>query len=247
MSKEAIVYFSGGKDSVMAVWKARQLGYDIKCAVNFKTGGTMDQDSALVEAVAAAIGIDDVRYEIMSYQAAQETLNKEGYVVDLDSSQARLASVFDGIKADYPNVKYVIFGIDDVQPTETIYMRKAHTNGMTAVNPFAMRYHLEFWNEVIDQELELRLQFPVESYLDATNYNGKRITGADAQRVIDSFNGYQVGDVLDASLMKSQYDNKQNFGLWSAAQTIVTNGKMFTAPVPVEVDAVSNKLVLASS
>ena len=247
MSKEAIVYFSGGKDSVMAVWKARQLGYDIKCAVNFKTGGEHDQDSALVEAVAAAIGINDVRYEIMSYEAAQETLNKEGYVVDLETSQERISTVFDAIKADYPNVKYVIFGIDDVQPTETIYMRKAHSNGMTAVNPFAMRYHLEFWDDVIEQDLELRLQFPVEAYLSSSNYNGRRIEGADAQRVVDSFNGHQVGDVLDASLMKSQYDSQQNFGLWSAAQTIVTNGKMFTAPVPVEVDAVNNKLVLASS
>ena len=247
MSKEAIVYFSGGKDSVMAVWKARQLGYDIKCAVNFKTGGEYDQDSALVEAVASAIGINDVRYEIMSYEAAQETLNKEGYVIELETSQDRLASVFDGIKADYPNVKYVIFGIDDVQPTETIYMRKAHSNGMTAVNPFAMRYHLEFWDDVIEQELEVRLQFPVESYLSGTNYNGRKLEGQDAQRVVDSYNGYNVGDVLDASLMKSQYDSQQNFGLWSAAQTIVTDGKMFTAPVPVEVDAVNNKLVLASS
>lgn len=247
MSKEAIVYFSGGKDSVMAVWKARQLGYDIKCAVNFKTGSDMDQDSALVEAVASAIGINDVRYEIMSYEAAQETLNKEGYVVELETSQERVATVFDAIKADYPNVKYVIFGIDDVQPTETIYMRKAHSNGMTAVNPFAMRYHLEFWDQVIDQELEVRLQFPVESYLNTSNYNGRKLEGQDAQRMVESYNGYQVGDVIDTSILKSQYDSAQNFGLWSAAQTIVTNGKMFTAPVPVEVDAVKNKLVLASS
>lgn len=247
MTKEAIVYFSGGKDSVMAVWKARQLGYDIKCAVVFATGGAMDMDGPLVEAVAAAIGINDVRYEIMSYDAAQESLNKEGYVVDISTSEQRLSAVFNGIKSDYPNVKYVISGVDDVQPTETIYMRKAHANGMTAVNPYAMRYHLEFWNDVIEQDLEIRLQFPIESYLSSTNYSGSKISSEATQRIVDSFSGYQIGDIIDSSLMKSQYENSENFGLRSAAQTIITNGKMFSAPVPVEVDYVNNRLKLASN
>lgn len=246
MSKEAIIYFSGGKDSVMTAWKAQQLGYDIKCAVNFATGSVMDQDGPLVEAVAAAIGINDVRYEIMSYDSVQQTLDKEGYIVDLSTSEQRLASVFNGIKTDYPNIKYIIYGIDDIQPTETIYMRKAHSNGMTAVNPYAMRYHLEFWDEVIEQELEIRLQFSVEAYLNTLNFNGVSITDAGAQKVIDSFSGYKVGDIIDPFLMKSQYENQENFALRSAAQTIVTNGKMFSAPVPVEIDIVNNKLKLAN-
>lgn len=249
MSKEAVVYFSGGKDSVMSVYKARQLGYDIKCAIHFRQDGTAegDQDAALVEAVAAAIGITDVRAELMSYSAAQETLNKEGYVVDLDSSDQRQANLFNGIKADYPNIKYIVFGIDDVQPTETIYMRKAHSAGLTAVNPFAMRYHTDFWNEVIEQELEIRLQFPVEQYINTHNYNARKLTADEETRIRTAFNGYVVGDILDPHLLKAQYDAGENFGLWSAAQTIVTNGKMFTAPVPTETDTVRNRLKLATS
>ena len=243
MTQDAVVYFSGGKDSVMSVWKARQLGYNVVAAIHFRSAsGMMAQDTELVAAVAERIGITDIRYE--TYYPPTEvsdTMNPDVALRNYTTALERDNEIYLNLKADYPNLKYVIFCIDDVQPTETHYMRKAHHYGLTAVNPYNGFYKLEFFNDCLSNNVELKMQFPKEDLMFSFYINGKPMDDYQKQ-LISSAIPYNCGDTIDLNVMIQSYNEGTNLSLYSMAQTIVTNASFFSSPVPTVV--IDNRLSL---
>lgn len=236
MSKDAVVYFSGGKDSVMSVWKARQLGYNVVAGIHFRSASKlMAQDTDLVEAVAERVGITDIRYDTYySSEEVSDTMNPDAALRNYTTAKERDDEIYLGLKADYPNLKYVIYCIDDVQPTEAHYMRKAHHYGLTAVNPYNGFYGKEFFADCIDNNVELKMQFPKESLILSFYINGKPMSEAQKQLVIDEIS-YECGDIIDLNDMMNSYNVGNNMSLYSMSQTMVTNADFFSSSVPTHV------------
>jgi len=208
--KKAIALFSGGKDTILSILKARGEGIEIVGAfhINFNSsndGVVNDVHPDVVEAIANAVGINDMEFRSVDpvdmVRGETNTAWAEGLAV---------------IKARHPDAELLIVAADGSQIAnmQLFYTRLAQSVGMSIYVPYLNDYEQRFPVDLVSQNLELRMY----------NYSKSQPKPP-----------YEVGDVVPLQdIVDALATGALN--VYSTMQTIVTNGNCFSSPVLVRVD-----------
>ena len=214
---KAIILFSGGKDSVMALLRARARGLDIVGAVRMtftESGNTSDLTDVtpdIIDAIGASLGISDVQsHDIPLDQMIGNTTNILWF------------NAIKEMKDRHPDADTLIIGADGSQIAnmQLFYCRLAHSLDMSIYVPYLNDYDPQFLIDLANEELELAVVY-VPPHFGITYKTGDTLTSQD---IIDAF----ANDQQD---------------LYSKVHTIAINGKSFSNKINLTLDQ-TGKLVL---
>lgn len=207
---KAIILFSGGKDSVMSLLRARKNGINIVGAIRIYFGASennsvlTDVSSDIVQAVASSLGI----------------VNFKTHSMDLDLMIGDYTNImwYNAIKEMkdmHPDVDTLIVGADasQIANMQLFYCRLAHALNMSVYVPYMNDYDPEFINDLIEEECLLKIVY-------ATPY---------------AVTPYSIGDVLTPQDVADALING-NHNVYSRLQTVVINGKSFAHAIDIELN-----------
>lgn len=204
---DAILLFSGGKDSLMAYRKSQENGYNIVAGFSYLFSDAEMVSQNVLSTIAARAGITNlVTYSFTTATIAATPL-PELLVAQLKT-----------MLVTYPNAKTLILGSDVFQSVVMFmfYLRIAHAAGMTVYIPYSDCYDTEFFSDMRRYNLELRLIKFSSNLTNPPNYNRN--------------------DVVPISVFETGYQDN-NLSLVSETQTLVTNATFFSQPVVTTLDA----------
>jgi diphthamide synthase (EF-2-diphthine--ammonia ligase) len=208
--KKAIALFSGGKDTILSIEKARRNGVDIVAAfhINFNSssdGVVNDVHPDVVHAIANAVGISDV--EFRSVDPADMVR---------EATNLAWAEGLAALRARHPDADVLIVSADGSQIAnmQLFYTRLAQSVGMSIYVPYLSDYKAGFVADLVEQDLEIRM------------YNYSK---SQPKPPYDINGVVPIQDIIDAL-------NTDALNIYSTMQTIVTNGNCFNAPVLTVVD-----------
>lgn len=154
---DAIILFSGGKDSIAAYRKAIKNGYNIVAGFTY---GLKD-DGGMFEAIAESAGIPN--YTVARYTTQEITDNT---ITKLISDQLLQ------IKSKFPATTLII-GADSSQGLALwlFYLRIAHATGLKLYIPYLDCYDTDFFDDLKSDNVEVRLWFFQDTITNPPNYN----------------------------------------------------------------------------
>lgn len=212
----AIILFSGGKDSVMALLRAKEQGINVVGAVRMtfsepgNTSNITDVTPDIIDSIAESLGIQDC----------------ESYDIQLDKMVGSYTNTlwYESIKTmkdRHPTVDTLIIGADGSQIAnmQLFYCRLAHSLGMSVYVPYLNDYDPSFINGLMNERLVLKVVY-VTPFGDITYVPGDTITSHD---ILNAYNnGYH--------------------DIYSKIHTIAVDGKSFKYPINTQL--INGKLVL---
>jgi len=216
MSK-AIILFSGGKDSVMALLRARVQGITVVGAVRMSfiepgnTSDITDVTPDIIDAIGKSLDVNDVQsHDIQLDQMIGNTTNILWF------------NAIKEMKDRHLDADTLIIGADGSQIAnmQLFYCRLAHSLGMSIYVPYLNDYDPQFLTDLSNEELELMVVY-VSPHFDIP---------------------YKTGDVLTSQDIVNAYMNNQQ-DLYSKVHTIAFNGKSFQNKINLTLDQ-TGKLVL---
>lgn len=207
---KAIILFSGGKDSILALNKARKNGIDVVGAIRvyFDNSGNSsditDVTSDIVEKVANSLGITDFK----------------SHSIDLDLMVGDYTNImwYNAIKEmkdRHPDVDTLIVGADasQIANMQLFYCRLAHSLGMSVYVPYMHDYSTQFINDLLEEDFLLKIVYATP--LAVTPYS--------------------VGDTITSQEVVNAI-NEGNHNIYSRLHTIAIDGKSFQYKVNIEMN-----------
>lgn len=175
---DAILLFSGGKDSLMAFRKSQENGYNVVAGFSYQFADSVMVAQPVLNKIAENAGIPN----LTTYSFTESQIAATPLPISLTEQLRNLLIT-------YPNAKTLILGADVFQSFVMFlfYIRIAHAAGMSLYIPYSDCFSTEFYNDMRRYNLEIRLvKFTPQSNPPA----------------------YEKNNVLPISMFEEAYSNK---------------------------------------